>query len=205
MIQISQTQIMSTDIDNESLADRLRKAEVYEEFCELIFAQSVRYEDLLEQLEKWGISSSLGALSRFKASHRGPWAMARARREHEAFLRENGADLDEAERRLVAMRIFQDAANPDTPTKLVLKMRDQHHGAAKLRIENERLKMDAVKLEQAQALIDLQERKIKALEDAHKAAAEAVEKLRDPSKAADPEMRERILDEVDRAMGIKKT
>jgi hypothetical protein len=196
---------------NEPLADRLKAAEVFEEFTALIFDQELPYEELLEQLEKWGISSSLGALSRFKASHRGPWAMERAKREHEAFLRDHGADLDDAERRLVAMRIFQDAASPQTSTKDVLRMRDQHLGAAKLKIENERLKNDGVKLQQAERKlaqkdeeIELQKRKIEALEAQATAAAVKLQELRDPAKAEDPAVRAKILDEVDRAMGLKK-
>ena len=202
---------MSESALNTSLAEQLHKAEVYEEFCELMFDQRLTYAELLELLEKWSIYSSMGALSRFKSSHRGPWAMARAKREHENFLRQHGADLDEAERQLVAMRIFQDAASPETSTKDVLRMRDQHLGAAKLKIENERLKHDAVKLAQAekklaqaQELIDLQKEKIAALKSQAEAAAAKLSELRDPSKADDPQMRQRILDEVDRAMGIKK-
>lgn len=203
---------MPDDASNISLAERLREAEVYDEFCELMFDQGTPYAELLELLEKWSIYSSLGALSRFKSSHRGPWAMARARREHETFLKEHGADLDDAERQLVAMRIFQDAASPETSTRDVLRMRDQHLGAAKLKIENEKLKHDAKRLEQAetkltqaQELIDLQKRKIEALEAQASAASAKLEELRDPSKAEDPEMRQRILDEVDVAMGIKKS
>lgn len=188
----------------DSLAERLHLAEVYEEFCELMFGQLVRYEELLEQLEKWGISSSLGALSRFKASHRGPWAMERAKREERDFLAKHGADLDASTRQLVAMRIFQDAASPETSTKDVLRMRDQEIQLAKLKQDAVKLEQAEKKLDQAQQLIDLQKRKIEALEAQAIAASEKLDELRDPSKADDPEVRQRILDEVDRAMGLKK-
>lgn len=157
---------------NEPLAERLLKLEVYEEFCALIFDQRMHYEELLVALEKWGISSSLGALSRFKASHRGPWAMERAKREEREFLTQHGAELDDTTRRLVAMRIFQDAASPETTTKDVLRMRDQE-------IQMARLKQDAVKLEQA-------ERKLAMIEKQLGTANEAMEseKLTDEEKVA---------------------
>jgi len=189
---------------NESLYDRLEKAEVREEFDALMFDQRMNYLELLEELERWGISSSLGALSRYKATWRGPWAMERAKREEREFLTTHGADLDESTRKLVAMRIFQDAASPETSTKDVLRMREQEIQMAKLKQDAVKLEQAERKLEQAQQMIDLQKRKIEALEAQAEAAAKELEKLRDPEKAEDPEMRQRILDEVDRAMGIKK-
>lgn len=189
---------------NESLYDRLEKAGVRDEFEALMFDQRMNYLELLEELERWGISSSLGALSRYKATWRGPWAMERAKREEREFLTTHGADLDESTRKLVAMRIFQDAASPETSTKDVLRMREQEIQMAKLKQDAVKLEQAERKLEQAQQMIDLQKRKIEALEAQAEAAAIELEKLRDPEKAEDPEMRQRILDEVDRAMGIKK-
>lgn len=194
-----------TSPTNESLAERLHATEVYDEFCALMFDQGMRYEELLEELEKWGISSSLGALSRFKGSHRGPWAMERAKREEKDFLSAHGAELDETTRKLVAMRIFQDAASPETSTKDVLRMKDQEIQMAKLRQDAVKLEQAERKLGQAQELIDLQIRKIEALEAQATAAAVKLNELRDPAKAEDPKMRQLILDEVDRAMGIKKS
>lgn len=193
-----------SSITNEPLRERLCKAEVVEEFDALMFDQRMHYEELLEQLEKWGISSSMGALSRYKATWRGPWAMERAKREEKAFLESHGADLDETTRKLVAMRIFQDAASPETSTKDVLRMREHEIQMAKLKQDAVKLQQAERKLTQAQELIDLQKRKIEALEAQAAAAAQKIDELRDPEKAQDPEMRQRILDEVDRAMGIKK-
>lgn len=158
-----------------SLADRLKTEGVFDEFAELMFGVGTRYEDLLEQLEKWGISSSLGALSRFRASHRGPWAMERARRAEKDFLEQHGANLDEAERRMVAMRIFQEAANPNTTTKDVLRMRDQHLGGAKLQLEREKVKQAEVKLQQAERKLEQAERKLKLLESKIEATKEDLE------------------------------
>lgn len=155
---------MSTAVINESLAERLNKAEVYDEFCALMFDQRMHYDELLEQLEKWGISSSLGALSRFKGTHRGHWALERAKREEKEFLSTHGAELDESTRKLVAMRIFQDAASPETSTKDVLRMRDQELQMAKLKQDAVKLEQAERKLSQAQELIDIQKRKIEALE-----------------------------------------
>lgn len=156
---------MSAAVINESLFERLDKARVYDEFCALMFDQRMTYEELLEQLEKWGISSSLGALSRFKGSHRGPWAMERAKREEKEFLTTHGAELDETTRKLIAMRIFQDAASPETSTKDVLRMKDQEIQMAKLRQDAVKLEMAERRLAQLQQLIDIQERKIKTMED----------------------------------------
>lgn len=194
---------------NYSLAEQLKDAEMYEEFCELMFATSTTYADLRVKLEEWSIFSSDGALSRFKASHRGPWAMERAKREHKEFLNQHGADMDEAERQLVAMRIFADAASPETPTALVLRMRDQHLGAAKLRIENEKLRHGEVKLQQAhKALaqkdeqIDMQKRKIEALEAQAAAATLAAERAKEKLKGGqmDDATREALMAEVDAIM-----
>lgn len=161
-------------INLEPLADRLSKAEVYEEFCALMFDEELHYDDLLEALEKWGISSSKGALSRFKVSHRGNWAMERAKREEKEFLTTHGADLDESTRRLIAMRIFQDAAAPNTSTKDVLRMAELEVQKAKLQQDAVKLKQAQTKLEQQQQLIDIQERKIAGLEAEKRAAADVL-------------------------------
>ncbi|MBB5033160.1 hypothetical protein [Prosthecobacter vanneervenii] len=148
---------------NESLLSRLQKAEVQDEFEALMFDQKMHYTDLLEQLEKWSISSSLGALSRYKASRGGPWAMERAMRQEREFLEGHGADMDEATRKLVAMRIFQDAASPETSTKDVLRMREQE-------IQMAKLKQDAVKLEQAERKLALLESKVGTAKEAMESA-----------------------------------
>lgn len=145
--------------DNDSLRDKLKAADVLDEFQELMFAHEMHYEELLEQLEKWGISSSMGALSRFKASHIGPWSMERAKNEERDFLEKNGADLDEATRRMIASRIFQAAANPNTTTKDVLRMKDLEVSMAKLR-------HDSVRLEQAERKLSLLEQKLGSAKEA---------------------------------------
>jgi hypothetical protein len=185
---------------NESLFERLHAAEVYEEFTALMFDQRMHYEELLEQLEKWGISSSLGALSRFKVSQRGPWAMERAKREEKEFLADNGAELDETTRKLVAMRIFQDAASPETTTKDVLRMKDQEIQMAKLKQDAVKLGQAERKLSQAQELIDLQKRKIEALEEQATAARLAAEKAKDAIKSGgmDDATRAMLIEEMDR-------
>lgn len=157
---------------NESLIERLRKAAVMDEFEALMFDQGMRYEDLLEQLEKWGISSSLGALSRYKISRRGPWAMERAKREEKEFLEGHGADLDETTRKLVAMRIFQDAASPETSTKDVLRMREQEIQMAKLKQDGVKLEMVERRLGQLQELVEIQKRKIDLMESREKETKE---------------------------------
>lgn len=171
--------------DLSSLADRLRAAEVYDEFCELMFDQRTGYDELLEQLESWGISSSMGALSRFRASHNGPWAIARAKEQERAFLEAHGQDMDELERQFVAMRIFNDAASPETSTKDVLKMRDQHIKAAELK-NTER------KLDQA-------ERRIAALEAQAAAAEESAARAKDIVKSGgmDEQTRALLIAEMD--------
>jgi hypothetical protein len=190
---------------NESLADRLIKAEVYDEFCALMFGQRMRYEDLLEQLEAWSLSSSMGALTRFSESHRSQWILARAKAQHESMLHDSGTTLDAAQRKLVAENLFNLAASPEVSDKTLLKMRDQEIKLAELEHDKIKISQAEKKLDQAQELIDLQKRKIEALEAQATAAAAKIEELRDPAKAADPEMRQRILDEVDLAMGIKKS
>lgn len=174
---------MSAKKPNESLAKRLRDAEVYDEFCELMFAQEVRYEDLLEQLERWDISSSLGALSRFSDSERSQYTLDRARRQYESMLHDEGVSLDDAQRKVVAERLYSLAASPHISEKALLKMRDQE-------IQLEQLKNDR--------------RRIDILEGQKKAASEKLDELRNPDVGNDEAMRNRILDEVDRAMGLKK-
>lgn len=182
-----------------SLAEQLHAAEMYEEFCELMFSLGTPYAELLVELEKWSIYSSLGALSRFKASHRGPWAMERAKREQKNFLEENGADLDDATRRLVAMRIFADAAAPDTSTRDVLRMRDQYLQEAKLKQDAVKLEQAERKLDQAQEQIEMQRRKIEALEAQAAAAAEAAQRAKDVIKAGGmtDDQRQLLLQEMD--------
>jgi hypothetical protein len=142
---------MSAKPDNESLWKKLHRAEVLEEFSALMFDQQWRYEDLLEQLEKWGISSSLGALSRFADSQRSTWAFARAKRQYQSLLEDEGVDLDEAQKKVVAEKLFSLAASPHISEKALLKMREMEIKQAVLK-QNER------KLEQA-------ERRLKILEE----------------------------------------
>lgn len=138
---------------NESLAERLIKAEVYDEFCALMFGQRLRYEDLLEQLERWSISSSLGALTRFSDSHRSQWILARAKAEHKAILEDSGSTLDAAQRKLVAENLFNLAASPEISDKTLLKMRDQE-------IKMAELAHDKLKIEQAERKLQLLEAKM---------------------------------------------
>lgn len=153
---------MSATPDNLSLADRLRGAELYEEFATRMFGEAERYADLLEWLEQHGISSSMGALSRFKDSHQSAWTIERAKRQHEATLRDAGVDLDEAQRKLVAERIFNLAASTHLTDKHLLKLRDQEIRLAQL--DNDRRKLD------------MAERKIAALEAQVQAAEAALDK-----------------------------
>lgn len=181
----------------------LQRRGVFDDFCELMFGVQMRYEELLEELEKWGVSSSLASLSRFKTSWHGAWSLERARKAAEQALQDE--ELDEAERKAVAQQLYNAAANPNTPTKVLLRMRDQHYGAARLKIEVEKLKQAKVKLEQAERKLEQMERKVAAqealLEEQRAAAARAKQTLE--GAAMDEETRARVLAEVDRAMGIK--
>jgi hypothetical protein len=185
--------------NNESLFDRLARAEVLEEFCELMFGQGMRYEDLMEQLEKWGISSSMGALSRFADSQRGEWSVRRARRLCEGLLKGQGVDLDLAQRKVVAERLFSLAASPNISEKALLKMRDQEIALAKLKQDDEKLKQNEVKLAQAQEQIDMQRRKIEALEAAADAAAAAAERAKETVRSGgmDEKTRAALIAEMD--------
>lgn len=160
--------------DNEWLLDKLKAADVLDEFIELMFDHEQSYAELLEQLEKWKISSSMGALSRFKRRHMSAWSMDRARREEREFLEKNGANLDEVTRNMVALRIFNASANPNTSTKDVLKMKDLLIREAQMKQDAEKLKQDnehkTRALEQKQELIEFQRREIEALEAQKKAA-----------------------------------
>lgn len=191
---------MPAQDSNESLLSRLQRAEVQEEFEALMFDQKMHYADLLGQLEKWSISSSLGALSRYKVSRGGPWAMERAMRQEREFLEGHGADMDEATRKLVAMRIFQDAASPETSTKDVLRMREQEIQMAKLKQDAVKLEQAERKLQQAQELIDLQRRRIEALEQQADAAKRAAEQAKAAitSGGMDEETRRKLMEEMDR-------
>lgn len=161
---------------NESLADRLVRAEVYDEFCTLMFGQRMRYEDLLEQLEKWSLSSSMGALTRFAESHRSQWILARAKAQYESILTDSGSTLEAAQRKLVAENLFNLAASPEVSDKTLLKMRDQEIKLAVLEHDKLKIEQGEKKLAQAQELIEIQKQKIASLEakeQAEKAAAEA--------------------------------
>ncbi|MDZ4289423.1 MAG: hypothetical protein U0984_15775 [Prosthecobacter sp.] len=166
----------------KSLADQLDKAEVYDEFCALMFDEGMRYEDLLEQLEKWNISSSLGSLHRFWESQRSPWTIARAKVLAAQAYDMAPADLDDAQRRALRERVFSLSVSPNVSEKALLKMRDQE-----------------IKI----AMLAQNDRRIGILEGKMKEASDKLQELRDPVKADDAAMRQRILDEVDRAMGIK--
>lgn len=164
--------------DNQSLRDKLKAADVLDEFLELMFAHEKHYDELLEQLETWGISSSMGALSRFKASHIGPWSMERAKNEERDFLEKHGADLDEVTRRMIAQRVFQLAANPNTTSKDVLKMKDLLLREANMKLDIQRLENDIRQrdkaLEQKDRALEQAERKVAALEEQKKAALQAL-------------------------------
>jgi hypothetical protein len=180
--------------DNESLHEKLKRAEVLEEFLELMFAHEQHYDELLEQLEKWGISSSMGALSRFKASHIGPWSMERAKNEERDFLERHGADLDEATRRMIAQRVFQLAANPNTSSKDVLKMKDLLLREANMKLDIQRLENDIRQKDKAL------EQKDRALEQAERKVA-AQEKLISEAKET---LNKKGLSDEDRAVAMRR-
>ena len=192
---------MSANPDNESLYKRLHRAGVLEEFCELMFAQEARYEDLLEQLEKWGISSSMGALSRFSDSQRSQWTLMRAKRQYEAMLRDEGVDLDEAQRKVVAERLYNLAASPAISDKALLKMRDQEIARAKLELDQARLVQAETKLKQAQEVIDMQRRKIEAMEAEEAARKKAAEDA--VNRAKDGGASDETIRAVREALGMK--
>jgi hypothetical protein len=162
--------------DNQWLRDKLKDADVLDEFTELMFDHELTFADLLQKLETWNISSSMGALSRFKRSHMSEWSMQRAQREEREFLEKHGANLDDVTRNMVAVRIFNASANPNTSTKDVLKMKDLLIREAQMKQDAEKLKLDnehkTKALEQKQELIEFQRRKIEALE-AQRTAADA--------------------------------
>ena len=187
--------------DNHSLWKRLHQAQVLDEFCELMFAQEMRYEDLLEQLEKWQISSSMGALSRFSDSHRSQWTLERAKRQYEAMLADEGVDLDEAQRKVVAERLYNLAASPHISEKALLKMREMEIKQATVRQNDERLKQNERRLEQAQETIDMQRRKIEALEAEEAARKKAAEDA--VNRAKDGGASDETIRAVREALGMK--
>jgi hypothetical protein len=85
-----------------------------------------------------------------------------------------------------------------------LESNQQVH-ADKMDLEGRKLKRKDRGLDQSQKKLEQAERKIAALEAQAIAASKKLNELRDPAKAEDPKMRQLILDEVDRAMGIKKS
>jgi hypothetical protein len=171
--------------DNESLASKLKTKEVFDEFVELIFGLETDYEELLEQLEKWGISSSMGALSRFKASHIGAWSLERAKEAEREFLKEHGPNLDDVTRGLIAVRIFNAAANPNTATRDVLKIKE-------VLLREAGLKQEIKKLEQDNEL------KTRALDQKDQTIALMREKM-DQMKAEQERQRQAAEDAITRA------
>lgn len=140
--------------DNKSLAKKLADKELLEEFCSLMFDTQVNYKDLLEQLEKWGISSSIGALSRFSDSQRSQWTLARAKRQYESMLEDAGTTLDEAQKRVVAERLYGLAASPNISEKALLKMRDQEIKMAVLSQNDRKLTLLEAKVNAANEVMD---------------------------------------------------
>jgi hypothetical protein len=192
----------SSKASNESLADRLIKAEVYDDFCALMFGQRMRYEDLLEQLEKWSLSSSMGGLHRFSEAHRSQWILARAKAQHEAMLHDAGTTLDAAQRKLVAENLFNLAASPEVSDKTLLKMRDQEIKLAELAHDKLKIEQAERKLEQAQELIEMQKAKIAEMkaeaERQRQAAEDAIAKAN-----KDGGMTDETVKVIRRAMGMK--
>jgi hypothetical protein len=185
-----------------SLAARLIEAELFAEFCELLFAQGIKYDDLLEQLEAWNISSSLGAISRFADSQRGPYSMQRARDQYAAMLTDESSTLDAAQRQTVAARLFNLAASPDISTQALLKMRDQEIKLEELKQSERRVIQAERALDQSQLKLEQAERRVLALELAATAANEAARRAKDTLKAAamDDTTRAALLAEVDAIM-----
>lgn len=180
--------------DNEWLADKLKAKEVFEEFVELMFGLEIEYAELLEQLEKWGISSSMGALSRFKRSHIGPWSMDRAKREEREFLAKHGADLDEVTRNMIAVRIFQASANPNTSNKDVLKIKD-------LLLREAQMRQDLKKLEQD---LSLKTRALEQRDEEITMMREKLEAMKTKLKDADDVAQDATLTPEDKALRWKQ-
>lgn len=133
---------MGSHKDNRSLAKRLKDAEVYDDFCDLLFAKRMDYDDLLTHTEeKWGVVTSISAISRFADSERSQYTIERAKRCYASVLQDSGSTLDQATRAAVADRLFNLAVSPDVSEIALLKMRDQEIKLAELDQKDRRLQL----------------------------------------------------------------
>jgi hypothetical protein len=96
---------------------------------------------------------SLATLSRFFSSERSTHSLTRARRLAEE-IGFSLPELEEAERRLVAQQIFELGARPDTPPKVILRMKELHLKAAQMELDKKKLALAERKLAGAKEVIE---------------------------------------------------
>jgi len=128
-------------------------------------------------------------------------------KEFKAMLVNTGTDDDLAAKIAEARFLCQAAKKNDAETYVKVmgvieryksrKAAEKQHGD-KMAVKTKELAQRDRALQQAEKKLSIAEGKLKAV-------AEKLDELRDPAKADDKEMRQRIMDEVDRAMGIKKS
>lgn len=193
---------MSTARDNTSLWKKLTP-EQREELLIALVDQRVGIDAGLALVKAWNVPTSLSAVHRFYHSERSNYTIDRAKRFGAETLGMLPGEMDEAQRKLVQQKAFELASSSEISAKELLKLRDQEIKLITAQQNEVRLKQATRSLDQAEKKLEQAERRVKALEDQAAAASLELSKLRDPAKADDPAMRQRILDEVDRAMGIK--
>ena len=183
----------------DSLAGQLRTVGLFEEFGALMFEQAFGYDECLKWLASKQIESSIASLSRFHASQKSPYFLARGR----AMLAETSAmlpdEMDDIERRVVLQRCFEAASDPNTPMKDLLNIRSVRVREQQIKIAQEQLKQAESRIEQQAQQIEMQERRITAQEEAAKAAMLAAQRTKEALTAGgmDEETRQRLVAEMD--------
>lgn len=104
------------------------------------------YDAAKDMLAEQGIETSIGALANFYQRERSVFTIERAKH----WLKETAemipGEIEDAERRAIAQKMFELAASAETSEKGLLKMRDQHIKLAQLKVAERRVAMLEAKL-----------------------------------------------------------
>jgi hypothetical protein len=169
----------------DSLAARLKRIDLFDEYFCWVFSQRPSFAERLEWLEQHNCTTSAGALHRLHRSpEAGVWRQAEAAKAKEFFGKNLPKDLDETTRASLLNARFNEVLGELSHAELMDHLKVEHDTAML------RLKERAQKLKESTepAKLKLAERKVALLE---KKAAEALKTV-DDSRLSPQEKADRI-------------
>jgi hypothetical protein len=137
-------------IRSDSLFAKLTPAR-REELLQLCLEQGAALETGVGLLQKWGIKSSVQALSRLVSTHGFAWRLERAKAVVAAT--ESQPDFEAEKSRLLQQKIFEAVADVNCPPKVLVALRSLDLKAAEVKLAERRVALLEQKMSEAKDVL----------------------------------------------------